>query len=43
MKAMVSGTIALLMLVLIDTALYHGMYTKAGRVVLDRTASAILR
>jgi hypothetical protein len=43
MKVMVSGTIALLVLVLIDTALYHGMYTKAGRVVLDRTASAIMR
>jgi hypothetical protein len=43
MKAMVSGAVALLVLVLIDRALFHGKYTMAGRVVLDRTATAILR
>jgi hypothetical protein len=43
MKVMVSAVIALLVLVLIDRALFTGKYTAAGRVVLDRTASAILR
>jgi hypothetical protein len=43
MKAMVSGAVALLVLVLIDKALFHGKYTAAGRVVVDKTASAIVR
>ncbi len=43
MKAMVSGAVALLVLVLIDKALFHGKYTTAGRVVVDKTASAIVR
>ncbi len=43
MKIMVSGAVALLVLVLFDRALFHGKYTTAGRVVVDRTASAILR
>ena len=43
MKTLVAGAIALLTLVLIDRALFNGKYSTAGRVVLDRTASAILR
>jgi hypothetical protein len=43
MKAICSGAIAIATLVLIDSALFNAKYTSAGRVVLDRTASAILR
>jgi hypothetical protein len=43
MNTMVSGAVALLVLVLIDQALFTGKYTAAGRVVLDRTASAMLK
>jgi hypothetical protein len=43
MKVLVSGAVALVVLVLIDGALFNGKYTNVGRAVLDKTASSIRR
>jgi hypothetical protein len=43
MKVLMSGAVALLVLALIDAALFNGKYTHAGQSVMAKTASAFLR
>ena len=43
MKVLISAAVAILVLVLIDAALFNGKYTHAGQSVMAKTASAFLR
>jgi hypothetical protein len=43
MRTVIAGSVALLTLWLIDGLAFNGKYTMAGRVVLTKTVSAILR